>query len=123
MVRVLIVEDDPAQQFLVRTILSRGAYDAVAVGNAYDALELLSSDPDFDAILSDYRLPGLDGVDFMQVVLERYPAIPVVMMSVHAGNGWLEDAKARGAAGAIAKPFFGPELIGAIDAAIRARVR
>lgn len=119
MSRILVVEDDTAQRFLVDVILKRKDYEMVGVGRADDALELLDTDDCFDVILADYRLPGMDGVDFVRELQRDYADIPVVVMSVQSGHQWTDEAYAAGAAAALIKPFFGPELIATLEAVLR----
>lgn len=117
--RVLVVEDDSAQQYLIDFMLNRAGYTSVAVGSGEEALDLLTDDQNFDIILTDVRMPGMDGVDFLAILSEVYPAIPVIVMSVHTGPDWEAESYQHGAAAVLPKPFFGPDLIGKIEAVLR----
>lgn len=100
-------------------MLNRARYTSVGVGSGEEALDLLTSDQNFDIILTDVRMPGMDGVDFLAILSEAHPTIPVVVMSVHTGPDWEAQAYQNGAAAVLPKPFFGPDLIGIIDAVLR----
>lgn len=115
MVRILVVEDDAAQRFLIETMLRRAGYEVRCASNADEALELLQADAQFAAILSDVRMPGMDSTQFLKLLHTHYPTIPVIIMTVHAGSRWADEALRYGAVTCLAKPFFGPQLINALE--------
>ena len=115
MIRILVVEDDAAQRFLVETMLRRAGYEARSAPSGDDALALLALDSQFAAILSDIRMPGMGSTEFLQALNARYPTIPVIIMTVHAGSFWADEALRYGAVACLAKPFFGPQLIKALE--------
>ncbi len=110
MVRILVIEDDPAQRVLVELMLGRIGYESRCASSGDEALVLLDGDSNFAAILSDVRMPGLDGSDLLQALQTRFPHIPIVAMTVHASANWVEEALRHGASACLAKPFFAPQL-------------
>jgi CheY-like chemotaxis protein len=118
MARILIVEDDAAQRFLIEMMLRRVHYDVACAANGDEALRILTVDSDFDAILSDLQMPGMDGGDFLGALAEHYPHLPVIVMTVHAGSEWADDALQHGAAACLPKPFFTPDLFNTLDAVL-----
>lgn len=115
MARILVVEDDSAQRFLIEMMLRRAQYESVSASCGDEALRVLAKDSDFVAILSDLQMPGMDGGDFLGALADRYPHVPVIVMTVHAGSDWAEDALQNGAAACLPKPFFSPDLIHTLE--------
>lgn len=118
MARILIVEDDEAQRALVEMMLAREGLGYEAAANGLKALGLLARESDFDLILTDIRMPGMDGQDFVQALKRLYPHIPVLAMTVHSGSAWIRQALANGAIGYLVKPFSASELADAINNAL-----
>jgi CheY-like chemotaxis protein len=78
---VLIVDDS---EFFARSlvlVLESRSRTALAATNARDALDLLDANPDIDVIVTDVRMPGMDGVDFARVVRHRFPHKRVALMT------------------------------------------
>lgn len=121
MPRILIVDDDATQRFLIEVMLQRAGFTTVAAENAPRALDLLRQDTDFDLILSDIRMPGMDGVAFIARARQLYPDIPVIVMTVHSNSEWVEQALSLGAAGSLGKPFVGCGWIDTVNAVIGRR--
>lgn len=118
MARILIVEDDEAQRALIEMMLAREGLGYETAANGIRALGLLARDPDFDLILTDIRMPGMDGQDFVQAMKRLYPRIPALAMTVHSGSAWIAQALANGAVGCLVKPFSASELADAINDAL-----
>lgn len=104
--RILVVEDNEANQMLVRAVLELEGYAVDIAGSASEALECLQAATP-DLILMDVQLPGEDGLSFTRQ-LKAKPStapIPVVALTAHAMRGDREQAMAAGCVGYIAKPI------------------
>jgi CheY-like chemotaxis protein len=104
--RVLVVEDSPANQMLVKTVLQRGGFDVKLVTNAPEALAFLrTSRPDL--ILMDIQLPGQDGLSLTRELKARpeTASIPIVALTAHVMATDIEESLGAGCAGYIAKPI------------------
>jgi len=103
---ILVVEDNEANQMLVRAVLELEGYRVVLAGSASEVLERLQESwPDL--ILMDVQLPGEDGLSLTRR-LKADPAtaaIPVVALTAHAMTGDRELAMNAGCAGYISKPI------------------
>ena len=101
---VLVVEDDARLRDILTTHLDRVGYLVRGSGSAEEALQSLATAP-ADVVLSDVRMPGMDGRALLKVARERHPSIKVVLMTAF---GSVDDAVAAMRDGAytyVCKPF------------------
>lgn len=111
---VLVVDDEPDMLDNVARILRRGgAYACLTAGSARDALALVERDRP-DLILTDLRMPGMDGLALLRAVKRLSPPIPVVIFTAYASEATAQEALAAGAAAFLAKPFSRAELLQAV---------
>ncbi len=103
--RVLVADDDAAICALLEVVLTPLA-DVTTVGDAESALALLATEPPYDAIVSDFMLPGINGLEFVQRVRsdEGDGHVPILMISGH-GRLVSDSAKAAGCDAFLDKPF------------------
>ena len=117
--RILLVEDDAALGRVTEVTLTARGYDVVWAKNGAAAVEQLAS-RSWDLVLSDVRMPELDGLGLLEVVKRDHPDLPVVLMTAHANVGAAVDAMKRGARDYIAKPVAKEELFHVLDLALHA---
>lgn len=108
MKKLLIVDDDPHLLDSLRVVFS-GLYEVSTAPCAEDAAVLLELRK-IDAMLLDVILPGLNGVEFLKVVREKYPHLPVVMISGASSIKPVLKALELGASDFIRKPYDIDEL-------------
>ncbi|MGB3842465.1 MAG: sigma-54 dependent transcriptional regulator [Bacteroidales bacterium] len=101
--RILIVDDEKSVRETLREMLEYENYEVIDAENATKALDLLSSQS-FDVILCDIKMPGMDGMELLEKILENYD-IPVIMISGHGTIETAVDAIKKGAFDFIIKPF------------------
>jgi len=107
-VRILMVEDDPADQELLRETLRRNGITAelmeCATGRA--TLERLAQDPLPDIILLDLRLPDVDGLEVLRAIKadRRCSRIPVIVLSMSNDPADIDESYARQASAYLQKP-------------------
>ena len=80
--RLLIVDDEPNQREMLCRILDRAGYETRAAADGREALEALEEDG-FDLVLTDQRMPVLDGIALLDEVRSRLPGVPVVLMTAY----------------------------------------
>ncbi len=96
-ISVLCVDDEHGLAALVGTYLERfdGSFDITAVTSAQEALSALA-DTTFDCILSDYDMPGVDGIALLELVRAEYPDRPFVLYTGHGSEAVASDALGAG---------------------------
>ena len=107
MATILVVEDEPTIREVVCDIF-KAAHACTAVRTAEEGLAQLAETP-FDVLITDVKLPGMDGVEFMLRARELNPGLPVIVIS--GGYGYDEETyEKQGAFGYLLKPFRAEEL-------------
>lgn len=109
--RVLYIDDDDALVFLVTRLLERSGHEVVAFSSSLEALDLLrSTDRAFDAVISDYNMPGDNGVEVLREVRSLRPMASLALMSGFITDAMRQDAAAVGITEIVFKPDSATEL-------------
>jgi DNA-binding NtrC family response regulator len=101
---VLVVDDDAAMREMVVSLLDEAGVHALPASSADEALERLG-DFDFDAVLSDIRMPGRSGIELLAQIRELRPDTPVVLMTAFGSIDSAVEAMRAGAFDYVTKPF------------------
>jgi len=104
--RVLIVEDSKVIRKMIFEILSSAGYDDILEAeNGIEALALL--DIEVELILTDFNMPGMDGLTFIKEVQKNpvYAKIPIIMITTRGAKSEVVEAVKQGVKGYIVKPF------------------
>src|SRR5438045_1606221 len=80
---LLIVDDEKNMRASLKSILSEEGYNVRAIESAEEALKLLAHE-EFFLTISDFRLGGMNGGEFLKICRERWPNMPVVLITAHA---------------------------------------
>ena len=117
MIKVLIVDDIPETRDHLTKLLSFEQEIDVSgtAGSGEEAIQL-SMDLRPDVIVMDINMPGMDGVAASEVITQRLPTTPIIMMSVHGEAESLRRAMLAGAREFLVKPFSGDEFATSIKA-------
>lgn len=108
--KVLVVDDDPSiQQVLEARLLSAG-YGVVLAASGEDALMRLESGP-IDLVISDIKMPGMSGRELLWECMQRWPGLPVILLTAYGTVPDAVGALKGGAADYLLKPFDGQELL------------
>lgn len=107
--RLLLVDDDPSLLRLLTLRLEGEGYQVISADSAEAALPLLAKSS-IDVVLSDLRMPGLDGMSLFDEIAKRYPGLPVVLMTAHGSIPEAVAATQRGVFGFLTKPLNTSEL-------------
>jgi DNA-binding NtrC family response regulator len=121
--RILLVDDDAALSAILSDRLTSRGYSVTLRATAASALEVVH-ELDFDAVLVDVDLPGMDGVELCKRVLELHPNVPVIMITALSSISAAIGAIRAGAYDFLQKPFALEQLTLAIDRGVAlARLR
>ncbi len=118
-IHVLVVDDDPGVRYTLREIL---ASEGLAVEEAADGAEALAR---FEAqpaplVLTDLRMPGMDGMELLRRLAARHPAPRVVLITAHGSERQAVEAMKSGAYDYFRKPFETEELLAVVRRAVEA---
>jgi putative two-component system response regulator len=102
--QALIVDDELYIQEILKTTLEEAGYDCVAVGNADQALSVLSTQ-DFDITFTDIRMPGKQGTELLREIKTAYPEVIVIMITALDCANMAIESMRLGAYDYIIKPF------------------
>jgi DNA-binding NtrC family response regulator len=114
---VLVIDDDREMRVSLDHLLQSAGYDTAIAKNAQEGLGVLSRDAP-DVILSDVRMPAMDGLEFQRIVRET-SHVPVVLISAHGDIPMAVGALQDGAYSFIEKPFEPSRLLAVLKNAIR----
>lgn len=112
-VKVLLVEDDRALREALGDTLELGGYPFRAVDCAEAALRALDEE-NFGLLVSDVNMPGMDGHALQGLVRQRYPQVPVLLMTAFGAVERAVDAMRQGAVDYLVKPFEPSVLLGLV---------
>ncbi len=107
---ILIVDDQEAFAQQIRTRLEREGYD-VEVGSRRDEIVRILQEKRFHLIVSDMKMPQMDGLELLGLVKEKYPDTAFVIMTAFGSVGTAVEAMKKGASDYITKPFPPEELL------------
>ncbi|MHB8898001.1 MAG: PAS domain-containing hybrid sensor histidine kinase/response regulator, partial [Thermoguttaceae bacterium] len=115
--RILLAEDNPANQKLATYILEDRGHRVEIAGNGQEAICLAERNP-YDAILMDLQMPGMDGLEATVAIRRREAGacrVPIVAMTAHAMLGDRDRCLAAGMDGYLSKPVNAWEMIGLVE--------
>jgi DNA-binding NtrC family response regulator len=110
---VLVVDDEKNMRLSLSTVLKDEGYAARAVESAEQALELLAQE-EFFMVITDARLGGMTGYEFLGKIRSRWPDLPAIMLTAYATPKLAVEAIKSGAIDYLAKPFAPEELLHAV---------
>lgn len=115
MIRILLVDDNPAVRRYLRAILEQQESWRVCgeARTGAEALQLVLESPP-DLVVLDYQMPDLNGVDIAKQISELFPAIPILMVTLHLSKQLADAARQAGVRGACAKQDIG-SVVEAVD--------
>jgi two-component system response regulator GlrR len=115
---VLVVDDDEDILKLLTMRLRAKGFRITAVGSAEQALVRIAVDPP-RVVVSDIRLPGIDGLALFEEIRRTRPTLPVILLTAHGNIPDAVDATSRGVFGYLTKPFDSQILLEKIDRALQ----
>ncbi|WP_447984428.1 sigma-54-dependent transcriptional regulator [Nitrospira sp. Nam74] len=111
---VLLIDDEPLMRLSMTDALRAVGYDVRAAATGQEGMDLLSQAV-FDIVITDFRLPGADGLQLLQACKQRSPRTEVIVITAHGSVETAVEAMKRGAYDFITKPFAMDELLLIVD--------
>jgi CheY-like chemotaxis protein len=123
---ILIVDDDPAVQAAIRIVLQRAGHAVVVASDGHRGLAIFEAG-DFDLLILDIFMPGMDGLETMRLIHQRQPLIPILVISGRpispdssTSPDFLKMATKLGAISSLQKPFRSVDLLAAVSGCLQA---
>jgi DNA-binding NtrC family response regulator len=118
--RVLVVDDRPEMAEMIADDLCDRGYEGLAVTSGRDALHVLRTER-VDALVTDMRMPEIDGLALLRASVRLDPSRPVIMMTAYGTLDTAMEANGDGAYQYLIKPFRLDELVDVLERALRVR--
>ena len=119
--RILVVDDEETIREIVCSTLSGAHFQTRAAANGIEALAVLESGDEFDLVLSDLMMAEMDGIALLERAKERYPDMPIVMVTAVHDIGIALQALRNGAYDYLLKPFEREQLLATVRRALENR--
>jgi two-component system response regulator FixJ len=116
--KVYVIDDDEAMRDSLDFLLGAADFDVTLFESAHKFLDAIST-VDFGCVVSDVRMPGIDGIELLKRLKASCSVFPVVIMTGHGDVPLAVEAMKLGAADFLEKPFEDERIIGMIDVALR----
>ena len=117
---LLVVDDEPLKRVTLQIELSEAGYTTLEAPDAVAALKLLASNP-VDVVISDVRMPEIDGMQFLEKIKAGFPKTHVILMTAFSSVGSAVEAMKLGAYDYIAKPFRTEVLLDKLERVLAGR--
>src|SRR5512144_2921210 len=115
---ILLVDDDPDLLKLISLRLTSAGYRVRTADSGESALAALAiARP--GAVITDLRMPGIDGLQLFEAIHRQHPALPVIILTAHGTIPDAVSATQRGVFGFLTKPFDSQELLQLVASALR----
>ncbi len=119
-VRVLVADDEPSSRSGLLTLLRQEGFDVTVAEDGYKALARLEETAP-DVLLTDLKMPGLDGIELLRKARALYPELIVILMTAFAGVETAVQAMREGAEDYLTKPLQIDELVILVNRALERR--
>jgi DNA-binding NtrC family response regulator len=116
--RIVVAEDDETMRELIVTVLAELDADILAADSSQHALDLIEADPGFAVVVTDLRMPFVDGLDILNFARRANPRTQVVVVTGHGTVESAVEALKSGAFDYIRKPFDNAELLHTVGQAL-----
>jgi DNA-binding NtrC family response regulator len=116
--KILIVDDELNMRLVLSAMLKKEGYEVAAAADGAEALQILKSGP-IAAVVTDLKMPRIDGMELLSRVSQEYPEVPVIMITAHGTVATAVEALKKGALDYITKPFELEELKNIVSKAVK----
>lgn len=116
--KILIVDDQQGMRQLMQKVINSSGKECSTAKSGEEALELLEKKR-FDLVVSDIKMPTMDGIELLRRIKERSADMPVILITAYASLDSTISAVREGASDYIVKPFTNDQLLISIEKALR----
>jgi len=103
--RILVIDDEPDMLMLLRMIIEDNTnYEVETTNNPAEGLKMLTEEA-YDLVISDLKMPGMDGLELFDELRKMSPDIPVIIITAYGSPEAADEALKKGVADFITKPF------------------
>ncbi len=114
---ILVVDDEPNYQIVLSELLRDAGYEIFTADSGVSALPIVR-DADLDLVLTDMKMPGMDGIEFLKKIKEFDRELPVILITAYAEVEMAVEAMHLGAFTFLAKPFSNQQLLANVAKAV-----
>lgn len=114
---ILVVDDEVDVLEMIEVGLGLDGYEVILAESGEKAVEVAASHP-VDLVISDLRMPGMNGVETISRLRQLAPAVPVIVVTGYVAPGALDDCIALGGVNLLRKPFRFKNLTRAVQSAL-----
>jgi two-component system NtrC family response regulator len=107
---ILVVDDEKNYLLVLSAVLEEEGYEVLTAPGGFEALEIQKAS-DIDLMLTDMKMPGIDGIELLERIKAYDPDLPVIMMTAHGTVDKAVEAMQKGAYTYVLKPFDNERLI------------
>jgi DNA-binding NtrC family response regulator len=111
---ILIIDDNLEMAANLQEILEDEGVRVAVAQDGHEALSKLGENG-FDLVITDIRMPGMSGIDVLKTVHQRWPRLPVIVMTAYSADSTLDEAYTAGALDVLAKPVDIDHVIGLVE--------
>ena len=115
--RVLVADDEESIRELLARTLALAEYDVETVGDSRAAIDRLRL-ADYDLLIADLRMPGMDGLLLIREARRMHPTLPVIIITGYSSEASAIEAVNLGVVGYLVKPFRVPQVLSAVARAL-----
>src|SRR5881628_1629911 len=119
-VKILLIEDDPGIVMTLRRVLTGEGHETL-VETRWDSGLIRARGEEFDVVLTDMKLPGLNGLELVRELHGAKPRLPIILITAHGTTETAIQATKSGAYDYLLKPFEIPELLELVEKALASR--
>jgi DNA-binding NtrC family response regulator len=122
MSNILVIDDDEFMRSLISTLLTKAGHEVIIAKDGEEGLRLLGKNEP-DLVLTDYKMPGISGIDVVKQAENLYPGLPVIILTGYGATDLTIKAIQAGAYDYIEKPVRNQELLEVVENGLKAHQR
>jgi DNA-binding NtrC family response regulator len=113
--RILVIDDEPDMLILMSMIIEENTeWEVETTNNPSEGLKM-AMENDYDLVIADLKMPGLDGMEVFEELKEMKPDIPVIIITAYGSLEIADEARNKGVADFITKPFRKDTILFTMD--------